>query len=412
MGKVRDELASSLAESLNKKFRNSVHFLDGEEDSPATTITHWISTGSPMLDIAISNRPNGGFPCGRIIEITGLEASGKSLLAAHALASCQKDGGVAVLIDTEYATSDEFLEAIGVNLKDLLATHVESIEEVFEMVESIIETVRKSDKDRPVCIVVDSIAGASTKNELEGNYDKTGYATDKAIIIGQALRKITNMIGRERICLICTNQLRLKMNVIGFGDPYTTSGGKAMAFHASVRIRVKSIGQIKATQLGVQMTIGIKSSAEVIKNRVGPPKRKAKFDIFFNRGIDDTPSWLAILENLKIISSKVQGVYTLRYDMHGKLKTKPVAIKINTPEFIDYIKENKQGKEANRRERIKFKAGEFYSLLEHPEYYKFIYDTICKASIMLYKNAESKISSMDPDELIHVDENDEIIVNG
>jgi recombination protein RecA len=308
------------------------------------------------------------------------------------------------------------LEAIGVNLKDLLATHVESIEEVFEMVESIIETVRKSDKDRPVCIVVDSIAGASTKNELEGNYDKTGYATDKSIIMGQALRKITNMIGRERICLICTNQLRYKMNVIGFQDPYTTSGGKAMAFHASVRIRIKSIGQIKATQLGVQMTIGIKSSAEVIKNRVGPPKRKAKFDIYFNRGIDDTPSWLAILENLKIISPKVQGVYTLREDMHGKLKTKLdgkklEAIKINTPEFIEYMKNNKQGKKANSRERIKFKAGEFYSLLEHPEYYKFIYDTICNASIMLYKNAENKISSMDPDELIHVDENDEIIVN-
>ena len=410
MSEIRDELASALAESLNKKFGNAVHFLDGEQVSPSS-ITQWISTGSPMLDLAISNKPNGGLPCGRIIEITGLEASGKSLLAAHALASCQKIGGVAVLIDTEYALNDEFLRAIGVDLNNLIAAHVESIEEVFEMVDSIIETVRKSDKDRPVAIVVDSIAGASTKNELEGNYDKTGYATDKAIIISQALRKITNMIGRERICLICTNQLRQKMNVM-FGDPWTTSGGKALAFHASVRIRIKSIGQIKVTRNKKPVAIGIKSNAAVVKNRVGPPKRNADFDIFFDRGIDDTPSWLGILESLKILS-KAKKVYTLKEDGHGKLLpsggNKPDAVRFGTPEWAKYLVDNK--KKPVRRERIIFAAKEFYSLLEHKEYYDFIYNTICEASIMKYKNSEGGADSLDPDELIHVNENDEIMVD-
>lgn len=406
MGKVRDELASALAESLNKKFGNAVHFLDGEQASPST-ITQWISTGSPMLDLAIANKPNGGFPCGRIIEITGLEASGKSLLAAHALASCQKMGGVAVLIDTEYALNDEFLRAIGVDLNNLIAAHVESIEEVFEMVDSIIETVRKSDKDRPVAIVIDSIAGASTKNELEGNYDKTGYATDKAIIIGQALRKITNMIGRQNICLICTNQLRQKMNVM-FGDPWTTSGGKAMAFHASVRIRVKAISQIKITKNKKPMAIGIKTNAAVIKNRVGPPKRSADFDIFFDRGIDDTPSWLGILEELKIMV-KAKKLFTLKEDAHGKLVTKPEAVRFGTPDWLKYLKDNK--KKPVRRERVIFAAKDFYSLLNYKEYYDFFYNTICDFSIMKYNNSDSGADSLDPDDLIHLDENDEIIAD-
>lgn len=406
MGKVRDELASALAESLNKKFGNAVHFLDGEQASPST-ITQWISTGSPMLDLAIANKPNGGLPCGRIIEITGLEASGKSLLAAHALASCQKMGGVSVLIDTEYALNDEFLRAIGVDLNNLIAAHIESIEEVFEMVDSIIETVRKSDKDRPVAIVVDSIAGASTKNELEGNYDKTGYATDKAIIISQALRKITNMIGRQNICLICTNQLRQKMNVM-FGDPWTTSGGKALAFHSSVRIRIKAISQIKITKNKKPMAIGIKTNAAVIKNRVGPPKRSADFDIFFDRGIDDTPSWLGILEELKIMT-KAKKLYTLKEDAHGKLGTKPEAVRFGTPDWLKYLKDNK--KKPVRRERVIFAAKDFYSLLDYKEYYNFFYNTICDFSIMKYSNSDSGADSLDPDDLIHLDENDEIIAD-
>jgi len=223
---LEDDLASVLADNLNKKFKSSnykvAYFLEGDTDSPSD-VNEWISTGSTMLDLAISNRPNGGLPVGRIIEITGLEASGKSLLAAHALADTQRKGGLAVYIDTENAVSREFLEAIGINLKDMLYVPLDTVEDIFESIESITEYIRKNAKNRLVTIVVDSVAGASTKQEMSADYDKDGWATSKAIILSKAMRKITNFIGRERICLIFTNQLRTRLGV-SFGDQWTTSG--------------------------------------------------------------------------------------------------------------------------------------------------------------------------------------------
>jgi len=197
---LNDSLANALAESINKQFKGqalkTAFFLDGDEDSPSN-VKEWISSGCSMLDLAISNRPYGGFPVGRITEITGLEASGKSLLAAHTLAETQKKGGLAVYIDTESATSSEFLAAIGVDLKTMLYVPLETIEEIFETIETIVEGVRKSDKDRLVTIVVDSIMGASTKIEMAAEYDKDGYATSKSIILSKAMRKVTNWIARE-----------------------------------------------------------------------------------------------------------------------------------------------------------------------------------------------------------------------
>jgi len=148
---LEDDLASVLADNLNKKFKSSnykvAYFLEGDSDSPSD-VNEWISTGSTMLDLAISNRPNGGLPVGRIIEITGLEASGKSLLAAHALADTQRKGGLAVYIDTENAVSREFLEAIGINLKDMLYVPLDTVEDIFESIESITESIRKNAKNR------------------------------------------------------------------------------------------------------------------------------------------------------------------------------------------------------------------------------------------------------------------------
>lgn len=214
------DLANELAESLNKKSKDSkvAFFLDG--DSAPANVHGWVGTGSDMLDLAISNRPYGGFPVGRIIEITGLEQSGKSLLAAHVLAHTQKKDGVAVLIDTENAVSREFLDAIGVDVSKLLYIASDSVEQLFDNVETIVEKVRLASKDRYVTIVVDSVAAASTERELDADYGKDGYATDKAIIISKAMRKLTNLIGRHKITLIFTNQLRQKMNAPAFSDPW------------------------------------------------------------------------------------------------------------------------------------------------------------------------------------------------
>ena len=229
---VNDVLANTLADSLNKKFKDTnkvAYFLDGSDATP-TDIKDFISTGSSTLDLAISNRPNGGIAVGRITEINGLESSGKSLLGAHILAETQKKGGVAVYIDTETSVSQEFMEVIGLDLGKMLYLHLETVEEIFEAIEEIVTKVRESDKDRCVTILVDSLAAAaSTKVEMDADFDKDGYATSKAIIISKAMRKITQLIGREKVALVFTNQLRQKLGVM-FGDPWTTSGGKALPF--------------------------------------------------------------------------------------------------------------------------------------------------------------------------------------
>jgi recombination protein RecA len=322
-----DSLANALADSINKQFKGqtlkTAFFLAGDDDSPSN-VTDWISTGCDTLDLAISNRPNGGFPVGRITEITGLEASGKSLLASHALAETQKKGGLAVYIDTESATSSEFLTAIGVDLKTMLYVPLETIEEIFETIETIVEQVRKSDKARLVTIVVDSIMGASTKIEMAAEYDKDGYATSKSIILSKAMRKVTNWIARENICLIFTNQLRTKLGV-SFGDQWTTAGGKAIPFHASVRLRLKNTGMIKAKVNGVEQVVGSKTNVQVVKNRMGPPHRKVDYDIYYDSGIDNHGGWLTIMKDFGIVDQggawyTLQDIDHVTGEIYGEVK--------------------------------------------------------------------------------------------
>ena len=310
---VNDVLAKSLADSLNKKFKDTnkvAYFLDGSDTTP-TDIKEFISTGSSTLDLAISNRPNGGIAVGRITEINGLESSGKSLLGAHILAETQKKDGIAVYIDTETSVSQEFMEVIGIDLNKMLYLHLETVEEIFEAIEEIVTQVRESDKDRCVTILVDSLAAASTKVEMEADYDKDGWATSKAIIISKAMRKITQMIGKHNVALVFTNQLRQKLGVM-FGDPWTTSGGKALPFHASTRIRLKNLGQIKDTK---KNTIGMKCRAQIVKNRLGPPLRHADYSMYFDRGIDNYGGWLTVMKEHNLI--KISGAWYTLVDQNG-----------------------------------------------------------------------------------------------
>ena len=352
---LTDELALTLADSINKQFKGqnykTAFFLAGDNDAP-TNVHEWISSGCSMLDLAISNRPRGGFPVGRITEITGLEASGKSLLAAHTLAETQKKGGLAVYIDTESATSSEFLTAIGVDIKKMLYVPLETIEEIFETIETIVENVRKSDKDRLVTIVVDSVMGASTKIEMSAEYDKDGYATSKSIILSKAMRKVTNWIARERICLIFTNQLRTKLGV-SFGDPWTTSGGKALPFHSSVRLRLKSIGQIKVKD----SVVGIKTRVTVVKNRMGPPLRSIDYDIYFESGIDNYGGWLSIMKDYKMVSQA--GAWYTYEDVDPATGEVLSEIKFQSKDFIEKV-------------------------ISDPEKEQRLYDRICESYIFKY----------------------------
>ena len=310
---VHDVLADTLADSLNKKFKDTkvAYFLDGSDSTP-TDIKEFVSTGSSMLDLAISNRPNCGIAVGRITEINGLESSGKSLLGAHILAETQKKGGVAVYIDTETSVSQEFLEVIGVDFSKMLYLHLETVEDIFEAIDEIVTKVRESDKDRLVTILVDSLAAASTKVEMEADFEKDGWATAKAIIISKAMRKITQMIGRQKVALVFTNQLRQKLGVM-FGDPWTTSGGKALPFHSSTRIRLKNMGQIKDSKKNV---LGMKCRAQIVKNRLGPPLRHADYDMYFDRGIDNYGAWLTVLKEHKLIKSG--GAWYTLTDQNGE----------------------------------------------------------------------------------------------
>jgi recombination protein RecA len=342
----RDELAQVIADSLNKLYKDGqvAYFLDGQEETP-TDLTDFISTGNTMLDIAISNRPHGGIAAGRITELTGLEASGKSLIGASLIATTQKRGGVAVLIDTENAVNDDFFSAVGVDMKKLVYVQHDTVEDVFDSIVNIIEKVRAaSKKDKLVTIVVDSVAAASTKTEMSANFDKAGYATAKSIIISAAMRKITNLLGREKIALVFTNQLRQKMNAPAFSDPYTTSGGKAIGFHASTRIRLSQVGKLKDTTGNV---IGITTKAVITKNRLGPPYREAEFNIYFNRGIDDYSSWLDVLKENSII--KQSGAW-YSYDDE----------KFQAKDFSNFLESNQERKTQ-------------------------LYDKICEAVIMKYK---------------------------
>ena len=358
------DLADILAGELNKQSKDQkVAFFLNEDEAP-TNVDGWISTGCAMLDVAISNRPYGGLPVGRITEITGLEQSGKSLVSAHLLAETQKQGGVAVLIDTETAVSREFLEAIGVDVSKLLYVTADSVEQIFDMTETIIEKVRETSKDKLVTIVVDSVAAASTTNELASDYKKDGYATDKAIIISKAMRKITNMIGRQKISLVFTNQLRQKMNAM-FGDPWTTSGGKALAFHASVRLRLKNMGQIKMKQGGQERTVGMKVRCQVVKNRMGPPLRAADFEIYFDRGIDNYGSWLKVMKENNLV--KQAGAWYTYVDTETGEE-----IKFQSKDFIEMMGE----KEALREQ---------------------IYKKICEETILQYKGDTLDIDNMEID---------------
>ena len=351
----RDELVELLANELNKANKDGgkiAYFLD-EQENPAE-ISDWISTGSSLLDLAISNRPHGGLPVGKMVEFNGLEGTGKSLVSAHICAETQRKGGVAVVIDTENAAAPEFWKSLGVNLSKLLYVQCETVEDIFEKMEQMIAIVRKSNRDRILTIIVDSVAAASTKTELESEHGKDGYATGKSIIISKAMRKITNMIGKQKVLTVFTNQLRQNLNAMAFGDKYVVSGGKALAYHCSVRVRLNNTGKLKKGE----EIIGNECKAVVVKNRMGPPQRQASFDIYFDSGIADYGSWIKILKENSIV--KQGGAY------------------------YSYKKDN--------GEDWKFQSKDFVSTMQTDDNLKEeLYLKICDAVIMKYKDPNSQI---------------------
>jgi recombination protein RecA len=355
---TRDALAKTLAENLNKQFKEfkAAHFLDGSEEVAASTnVVDWISTGDDILDLRISNRPNGGIPVGKITEIFGAESSGKSLLLSQMIAETQRRGGVAVLIDTESSAQPEFLKAIGVDLSNLLYLQLDTVEEAFEAATTIITNVREKNRDRLVFIAIDSIAGASTKIEMEQDFDKEGFATAKALILSKAMRKVTNLIAKQRIAFVVTNQIRTKLGVM-FGDPDTTPGGRAVGFHSSVRIKLSNLGKLEVGKTGAKEAIGVKSKAYIKKNRVGPPLRHCTVEMYFNRGVDKYAGWINGL--------KAKGLAEVSSGKAPTVTIPSLKLNILTKKFEETMKTD-----AETREKI--------------------YKLICDEYIMKYNGEES-----------------------
>lgn len=332
-----DEIFSQLLGQHNSVSPNSA-FMGNVMESQ---IKYFIDSGSVLLNMILSNRPDGGWPCGRIVEVYGRESIGKSTLGYVALAACQRAGGIAIYADIEKTGNPEFMKMLGIDLTTLITTDIPEIEKLFAALEKNLTTIYSSNRfrNKPVMIVVDSVTALQTDAEMEGGYEfNMNVSMGKAKQLGKALKKIVPFLGKANACLYFVNQIR--DNPTGYGENYTVPGGKAIPFYSSVRLYLegktkivvkdptleneyqKAVAEWKAlggNKSGIEKpekpkatkenetTIGYEVTAFTKKNKTAPPDRRTNFRIVFSQGLFDEECWLDSCIKYGIV--KLDGAY-------------------------------------------------------------------------------------------------------
>ena len=284
----------------------------------ATVNVDAIPTGALALDIALGV---GGIPRGRIIEIYGPESSGKTTLAQHIVAECQKRGGIAAFVDAEHALDPEYARNLGVNVDELLISQPDTGEQALDITE---ELVRSGAVD---IVVVDSVAALVPKAEIEGSMEDQQMGL-QARLMSKALRKLTGIIGKTNTTVIFINQLRMKIGVM-YGNPETTTGGNALKYYSSVRMEIRRVEGLK----GENGDVGNHVRVKVLKNKVAPPFRTAEFDIIFGKGICKVGNILDVAVNLDIIK-KAGAWFSYNDEKLGQGRDKAKEYLTENPEVL------------------------------------------------------------------------------